>query len=619
MLQSYSLSLYDSDSSIPFRNSHAFLFYGTNGTKNYDVNYTYVLTRDYPPSGVMPTARSPNSAVSAYAIPNALTGFVPIEITNTQAKSVSTGLQQLLFVNFTNYRTFLNQYAENIRFYDSSWNPIYAWIEANAFCTSCVSTIWVKLDQSIPAYSSITIYLGFLPQWPVSNWMYSSSSYVGIAPQLTRSYGAFDNGKYVFNLYDNFSRTSLGSSWSVLGGSGLTVTVNNNITIDNRNNLHWWGVYRNDVSLGTPYALDMRLYSLTSIYSTIALANDSGSVINASGTDYIMSEYRYGDSPHRWGLEASGEQSVYGGTSPSQNAAYIFTEVATKSANFLMVNYISQLNGTGNSFSSGLHPTAGVYNSKVTIQWFRTRVAPPNNVMPGIAYSGVVRSHAFTLAYMCCFSSSQYTTAINYYGNLADHPVTAIGPQVYALSDSGNGAYRDDGNFDPTADTNLAHSLGLQVIPLVIAGDSFSVGNTGLYALLKNPQVLGTQLGNNLTSVANKYSFDGWQLDWETGINSSYIANMTAAIRAISSAMFPLPLSLTTYPYDYQGGGPFSIGAIANTDIAQINIQAYTNAKSDFAGDLNFMITQVPPINASKIQMGWVTGLTGILRLQVTA
>src|SRR5579875_774278 len=49
----------------------------------------------------------------------------------------------------------------------------------------------------------------------------------GVAPQLTSTYGQYDNGINVFQFYDNFAGTSLSSKWSSFGYGAPTLTVNN--------------------------------------------------------------------------------------------------------------------------------------------------------------------------------------------------------------------------------------------------------------------------------------------------------------------------------------------------------------------------------------------------------
>jgi hypothetical protein len=156
--------------------------------------------------------------------------YVPITLTNLQGSRTPVGFQQLLNVNFNSFNSYLNQYAENIEFYDSAWNPIYAWIQSGAFCPNCTSSqIWVKLDQSIPANGAITIYFAFLS---TSVNEYGSASYVGVSPEQTASYAYFDNGKFVFNSYDNFKGNSLNSTmWDTMTYNGAKISVHDSLTI----------------------------------------------------------------------------------------------------------------------------------------------------------------------------------------------------------------------------------------------------------------------------------------------------------------------------------------------------------------------------------------------------
>ena len=102
--------------------------------------------------------------------------------------------------------------------------PLYAWIESYNTNLSTVY-IWVNLPVSIPANSSITIYMFVRNsiQYP----------YTGIAPQLTPTYGQYDNGENVFLFYDNFAGTSLNTNkWNYGYDSGGSITVHNGVTIN---------------------------------------------------------------------------------------------------------------------------------------------------------------------------------------------------------------------------------------------------------------------------------------------------------------------------------------------------------------------------------------------------
>jgi len=57
--------------------------------------------------------------------------------------------------------------------------------------------------------------------------------YVGEAPQLSSTYGQYDNGNYVFLFYDNFAGTTLNTNkWNYGYDSGGSIIVHNGLTIN---------------------------------------------------------------------------------------------------------------------------------------------------------------------------------------------------------------------------------------------------------------------------------------------------------------------------------------------------------------------------------------------------
>src|SRR5579875_2512486 len=90
---------------------------------------------------------------------------------------------------------------------------------------------------SVPANGSLTIYLFFYAT--TQNVLNTTNT--GVAPQLTSTYGQYDNGINVFQFYDNFAGTSLSSKWSSFGYGAPTLTVNNGLTIS-QTGTNWGGV-----------------------------------------------------------------------------------------------------------------------------------------------------------------------------------------------------------------------------------------------------------------------------------------------------------------------------------------------------------------------------------------
>ena len=158
--------------------------------------------------GVLPYWQNGQLVVNSYSISVTVTNSQPIatqapfdqflNITESQMASVlGSSLASQLWQQAMSYH-FLNL------LFTLNGKPLYAWIQ---WYTSSWVAVWVKLPNGIPASSSVTINIHFTNsiQYP----------YTGIAPQLTPTYGQYDNGEYVFLFYDNFAGTSLNTSKSV--------------------------------------------------------------------------------------------------------------------------------------------------------------------------------------------------------------------------------------------------------------------------------------------------------------------------------------------------------------------------------------------------------------------
>lgn len=202
---------------------------------------------------------------------------------------------------------------------------------------------------------------------------------------------------------------------------------------------------------------------------------------------------------------------------------------------------------------------------------------------------------------------------INYNQAVKDYStrqgVTAFGPQVYALDESGN-VFLEDTTFYPSQFTSLAHSYGYQVIPLVKAGSGLCTSSNvwcndnGILAIITSSTQLA-KFEQELGNLCQTYGFDGIQLDWETGLSSTYQPSMTSALNSIANylhAMTPRhSLSVTTYYYDYYAG-PYNTWTLSQGPIDQLNLQAYTNSLSNFETWVNGMIGGMQ--NTSKLAVG---------------
>ena len=161
------------------------------------------------------------------------TSYVAITLTNSQTSATPKNFSQLIKVNWSAYATDLNANISNVRFYNStsfsSSTELSGWIEDNNTTTATSSNVWVNLSGTIvPASGSTIIYMAFLSK--TSSW----SEHWGLAPELSKTYGEFDNGAEVFSFYCNFAGTSLPSKWTTEGD--YSGSVNNGLTLTSSGN-----------------------------------------------------------------------------------------------------------------------------------------------------------------------------------------------------------------------------------------------------------------------------------------------------------------------------------------------------------------------------------------------
>lgn len=140
--------------------------------------------------------------------------FVPITITNSQA--TLTGVyQQQISIDSSSFSSLINADWSNVEFQYPNGTSIPAWVEFGNNNTSVDTRVWLRLN-SISGHSSQQINMAFLP---ASDSILSSQGPTGEAPWLSPTFGEFDNGRMVFDLYANFQGSSLPSGWSLQGSA----------------------------------------------------------------------------------------------------------------------------------------------------------------------------------------------------------------------------------------------------------------------------------------------------------------------------------------------------------------------------------------------------------------
>lgn len=189
---------------------------------------------------------------------------IAVTITNNLSKPTPSPYDEMIVVNSSAYSFYENENLSNTWFSYPNGTVIPSWLQSGNSALENNTTYWLRLNQSIPATSSIQVYLNFGKIG--SN--YFNKVTTGEAPQLASPYALYDNGQHVFNFYDNFAGTSLNTSkWEIKGGA-LTPQVHNGITFTTS----YYIVSKENFSLP----------SYVETYGIISAAND------ASATSYFL-------------------------------------------------------------------------------------------------------------------------------------------------------------------------------------------------------------------------------------------------------------------------------------------------------------------------------------------
>jgi hypothetical protein len=256
--------------------------------------------------------------------------------------------------------------------------PLYAWIESYNSNLSTVY-IWINLPTSIPANGSLTIYMFVRNsiQYP----------YTGIAPNLTSTYGQYDNGENVFTFYDNFAGTTLSSKWiKVTAPPSGVITVNNGVSLINTGNTIY---YVSSQSFTAPYIIDQG--GILGDYADDGPWFDLESTTSSSGTGYLWATRGPNTSYDMLYTDNNGSYSNFvtaSGSSGSPNfTIYTLEDVGGSSGTInTYVNYQPWLSGSSTAFPhSGYFSPFRHYNNNTPasiIYWIRVRAYPPNGVMP---------------------------------------------------------------------------------------------------------------------------------------------------------------------------------------------------------------------------------------------
>jgi hypothetical protein len=311
----------------------------------------------------------------------------------------------MLQVDSANYSASEASNLQNVEFFYANGNIIPSWLESGNSNTATNTIYWLSLSGGIAAGSSVTVFMGFAA--PSVNLLNAQTT--GEAPQLSTSYGQYDDGANVFTLYDNFAGTSYNTAkWSpsttqCAGGPG---SVNNGDIMPADDCVDSVQAFTSGIVLDA-YA------SLTA--NPTGLGFEGYDFIGPAGIGYEAGAPAPGPYPNSFGLWEPTTRSFVGFPSqPPSGSDLVWTMIINQSmlsAEYGYSNQISLPNPSPSS-SSEIGIFSGFYvGMTMYTQWIRIRAGPPNGVMPRTTFGlSVVATIATTTTTATVTATTTTTT-----------------------------------------------------------------------------------------------------------------------------------------------------------------------------------------------------------------
>jgi len=351
------------------------------------------------PSEIQLSAQTPTLLSEEIEFVGTPITFYTITITNSQSDPTPSPFQQLLQLNLSSILSSSSQLL-NLQFcLDVNCNtPLYAWIESYNSNLSSVY-IWVNLPTSIPANSSITIYMFIRNsiQYP----------YTGMRPDLTTTYGQYDNGKNVFLIYFNGNEplsnfNNEGNSLTQISTTGPLGNTINAIYLSGGNSDFGFVYTAKSVSnqpvIAESSVKDMAnqpgglgadngfvsIVDKTSISSLNAISVDMGHASSYFTNDYFI------NGSQTTGLNEQGSAVsewlyawiVYEGSSATSWYGCIAPQLYSSSGGYCGTVDNNPLSSSSQLYLGIIGGVSSNYQWQTAWNFMRLRAYPPNGVMP---------------------------------------------------------------------------------------------------------------------------------------------------------------------------------------------------------------------------------------------
>ncbi len=314
---------------------------------------------------------------------------VPITLYNNNSAATSAPFQQMLSVNSLEYSQYEANNLDNIEFFYSNCTIVPSWMQGSAsnvlldnqnnatkLYTSTNTIYWLNISNGIGANGAVNLYMGFAPK---SERLMNNVN-VGEAPELSPSYGEYDDGSKIFNFYDNFAGNAISSAWTVPTGSlyqvdngfiaepsgGTTLAVHNANVEETNAIVSEWGINMSSLISTANGYLQLNRYASGSNMHFLGTSGSDSLADNGAGIKTVSIP---GVGVQVFGIWNDGTKVTwfYPGGEYTDNASAVVTDY---------LSLIWAFNGQSN-------------NAPI-VYWVRTRYYPPNGAMPSTTFGSPI-------------------------------------------------------------------------------------------------------------------------------------------------------------------------------------------------------------------------------------
>lgn len=357
-------------------------------------------------------------------LPSGVLAYSNVSIQNKNTID-SNGLQMIIPVNTLSFKSYETGNLMNVEF--TYWNssgtctlvdsilvgnsPVKSSTSnqpIGSASSSSVNTLYViKFNPSIASFTTDTNVISMDFASTSTNLM--NGNQVGECPTCTSQYGQYWNGNFVYDFSSDFYGNTLNTSQ--FSNNGLTLTVNNGITIQSSGGSQYLKAIYQTSGVNAPFVFD--------VYGNLYQSTTSGHSAPLTGTLQLGTNYAE-ESSMLWQTED--EVPVQDGTGGSgltiPNAIIIQTLVVTSSKATVIINYSSYNSTKTGTYATGnplvlMASNYGTFTQKPFIQWFAVRNYPSNNIMPVVTFSSVKSAYALNNGSIFGYAAPNSSTVLN--------------------------------------------------------------------------------------------------------------------------------------------------------------------------------------------------------------